>query len=150
MHFGFTLDLSDIDLLSVDLLDQRYTHLDLFVSKTSWRRLQDMSSRRLQDISSRRLQEMSWRRLQDILGVTIFRLPRHLEDVFKTFCEMPSRHLCKTSSRRLGRREVITLTTCWRRPQDMSWRRLQDLWKTKKCLLGLLLYRKFNVRMPII
>ena len=142
MHFGFTLDLSDIDLLSVDLLDQRYTHLDLFVSKTSWRRLEDMSSRRLQDISSRRL--------QDILGVTIFRLPRHLEDVFKTFCEMPSRHLCKTSSRRLGRREVITLKTCWRRPQGMSWRRLQDLWKTKKCLLGLLLYRKFNVRMPII
>ena len=142
MHFGFTLDLSDIDLLSVDLLDQRYTHLDLFVSKTPWRRLEDMSSRRLQDISSRRL--------QDILGVTIFRLPRHLEDVFKTFCEMPSRHLCKTSSRRLGRREVITLKTCWRRPQGMSWRRLQDLWKTKKCLLGLLLYRKFNVRMPII
>ena len=134
MHFGFTLDLSDIDLLSVDLLDQRYTHLDLFVSKTSWRRLQDISSRRL----------------QDILGVTIFRLPRHLEDVFKTFCEMPSRHLCKTSLRRLGRREVITLKTCWRRPQGMSWRRLQDLWKTKKCLLGLLLYRKFNVRMPII
>ena len=45
MHFGFALDLSDIDLLNVDLLDQRYTHLDLFVSKTSCRRLQDMSSR---------------------------------------------------------------------------------------------------------
>ena len=142
MHFGFALDLSDIDLLNVDLLDQRYAHLDLFVSKTSWRRLQDISSRRLQDMSSRRF--------QDILGVTIFRLPRHLEDVFKMFCEMPSRHLCKTSSKCLGRREVITLKTCWRRPQDMPWRRLQDLWKTKKCLLGLLLYRKFNVRMPII
>ena len=35
MHFGFALDLSDIDLLNVDLLDQSYTHLDLFVSKTS-------------------------------------------------------------------------------------------------------------------
>ena len=73
MHFGFALDLSDIDLLNVDLLDQRYTHLDLFVSKTSWRRLQDMSSRRLQDVFS----------------VTIFRLPRRLQDVlrdvFKTF-----------------------------------------------------------------
>ena len=55
MHFGFALDLSDIDLLNVDLLDQRYTHLDLFVSKTSWRRLQDMSSRRLQDMSSRHI-----------------------------------------------------------------------------------------------
>ena len=81
MHFGFALDLSDIDLLNVDLLDQRYTHLDLFVSKTSWRRLQDMSSRRLQDMSSRRL--------QDVFSVTIFRLPRRLQDVlrdvFKTF-----------------------------------------------------------------
>ena len=51
MHFGFALDLSDIDLLNVDLLDQRYTHLDLLdtdipskhfvcfqdVLKTSWK-----------------------------------------------------------------------------------------------------------------
>ena len=96
MHFGFALDLSDIDLLNVDLLDQRYTHLDLFVSKTSWRRLQDMSSRRLQDMSSRRLQDMSSRRLQDIFSVTIFvfqdvlkmssrRLQDVLRDVFRTF-----------------------------------------------------------------
>ena len=35
MHFGFALDLSDRDSLNVDLLDQRYTHLDLFVSKAS-------------------------------------------------------------------------------------------------------------------
>ena len=72
MHFGFALDLSDIDLLNIDLLDQRYTHLDLldtdipskhFVSKTSWGLLQDMSSRRLQDMSSKRYQDMSSRRL---------------------------------------------------------------------------------------
>ena len=63
MQFGFALELSDIDLWSIDLLD---THLDLldadipskyFVSlhsvfKASSRRLQDMSSRRLQDMSS--------------------------------------------------------------------------------------------------
>ena len=69
MHFGFALDLSDIDLLNADLLDQRYqeryTHLDFFVSKTSWRCLQDMSSRRLQDMSSGHLQDMSSRRLED-------------------------------------------------------------------------------------
>ena len=29
MHFGFALDLPNIDLLNIDLLDQRYTHLDL-------------------------------------------------------------------------------------------------------------------------
>ena len=48
MHFGFALDLSD--LLNADLLDQRYAHLDLLVSKTSLSRLQDVFSRRLQDV----------------------------------------------------------------------------------------------------
>ena len=69
MHFGFTLELSDIDLWNTDLLD---THLGLlnpeisiqispvsilFVSIKSLRGLQDMSSRHLQDMSSRRLQD---------------------------------------------------------------------------------------------
>ena len=135
MHFGFALELSDIDLWNTDLLD---THLGLlnpeisiqispvsilFVSikslrglqDMSSRRLQDMSSRRLQDMSSRRLQDMSSRRLQDVFSVTIFRLPRHLQDVFKT----SSKRLCKTSSRRLGRRKIVALKTCWRRLQDM-------------------------------
>ena len=76
MYFGFALDLSDVDLLNVDLLDQRYTHLDLFVSKTSCRRLQDMSTRRLQDMSSRRL--------QDVLEDEKLLRWRHVEDVFKT------------------------------------------------------------------
>ena len=69
----------------------------LFVSKTSSRHLQDMSSRRLQDVFS----------------VIIFCLPRRLEDVFKTSCEMSSRRL-----------------------QDVFARRLQDVLKTSKCLLG--------------
>ena len=30
MHFGFALDLSDIDLLNKDLLDQRYTYTHLY------------------------------------------------------------------------------------------------------------------------
>ena len=44
----------------------------------------------------------------------------------------------KTSSRRLGRRKIVTLKTCWRRLQDMSSRRLEDFLKTRKCLLGCL------------
>ena len=77
MYFGFALDLSDRDLLNIDLLNQRYTHLDLldtdipskhFVSlQDVWKTsssLQDMSSRPLQDMSSRRLQDMS--SLQDV------------------------------------------------------------------------------------
>ena len=65
MHFGFALELSDIDLWNTDLLD---THLGLlnpeisiqispvsilFVSVKSLRGLQDMSSRHLQGMSSR-------------------------------------------------------------------------------------------------
>ena len=79
----------------------------------SSRRLQDMSSRHLQDMSSRRLQDMSSRRLQDMSSRRLQR---------KNFLSS------KTSSRRLGRRKVVTLQSCWRR--------LQDVWKTKKCLLG--------------
>ena len=54
---------------------------------------------------------MSLRRLPDVFSVTIFGLPRRL---------------CKTSSRRLGRPKIVTLKACWRRLEDMSWRRLQD------------------------
>ena len=93
MHFGFVLDLSDIDLLNIDLLDQRSTHLDLSVSKTSSRRLQDVSSKRLQDMSSKRLQDMSSRRLQDIsclqdeLEHKKLLHWKRVEDVFKTCLE---------------------------------------------------------------
>ena len=76
----------DIDLLNIDLLDQRCAHLDLFVSKMSWRHLQDMSSRRLQDMSWRHLQDMSSRRLQD----------------------MSSRRLQDMSSRRLEDQQMFT------------------------------------------
>ena len=97
MHFGFALDLSDIDLLNIDLLDQRYTHLDLFVSKTSWRRLQrnnfsssktscERSWKGLQDVLEdlkllrwRRLQDMSWRPLQDVLKTYKCLLGGHLD-----------------------------------------------------------------------
>ena len=146
MHFGFALELSDIDLWNIDLLD---THLDLLdtdipsknfvclhsvfkassryvfktssrhvfkmssghVFKTSSRHVFKKSSRRLQDMSSRRLQDMPSRRLQDVFSVTIFCLPRRLQDVFcyaedvlKTF----SRHILKTSWRRLQDQQMFT------------------------------------------
>ena len=69
--------------------------------------------------SSRRLQDMSWRRLQYVFSVTIFRLPRRLEDI--------SQDALKTSWRRLGRREIVTLKTCWRRLEDMSWKCLEGM-----------------------
>ena len=148
MHFGFALELSNVDVLNTDLLD---THLDLldtdisskyfvffFVSIMSSRRLQDMSSRRLQamssrrlqDMSSRRLQDMSWRRLLDVFCVTIFCLPRCLQHVFKTSYKMSSRLLFKMSSRRLGRRKIVTLKTCGRRLQDQQ--RFAGIWRNDK------------------
>ena len=79
MHFAFALDSSDMDLLNIDLLDQRYTHLDLldtYISGKHFLFLQDV----LKTSSSR---------LEDVFSVTIFCLPRRLQDVFKT----SSRHL---------------------------------------------------------
>ena len=119
MHFGFALELSDIDLWNIDLLD---THLDLLspdkytdipskyfvclqnIFKTSSRHVFKTSSRRLQrnNFSS---SKTSWRRLQDIL-----------QDVFKTF-----------SRRFQDVLEDIKL---------LCWRRVEDIFKTNKCLLG--------------
>ena len=79
--------------------------------------LQDMFSRRLQNMSSK----TSWRRFA-----------RCLQDIFKMYLQ----DFFKTSSGRLGRRKTVTLKTYWRGFQDLPWRRLQDLLKTSKCLLG--------------
>ena len=113
MHFTFVLELSNIDLWNIDVL---VTHLDLLdtVSSVSILFVSIMSSRRLQDISSRHLQGMSSRRFQGMSSII-------LENIFSaTFLSS------KTSSRLLVRRKIVTLKTCWRRFQDMSWRRLQD------------------------
>ena len=95
MHFGFALELSDIDLWNTDLLD---THLGLlnpeismqispvsilFVS-ISLRVLQDISSRHLQDMSSKGLQDISSRRLEDALEDVKLLRWRRVEDVLKT------------------------------------------------------------------
>ena len=105
MHFGFALELSDIDLWNTDLLD---THLGLLnpeisiqISPVSILFVSIKSLRGLQDISSRHLQDMSLKRLQDVFKTS-------LQEVFKT------------SSRRLGRRKIVTLKTCWRPLQDQQ------------------------------
>ena len=73
MHFGFALKLSNVDFLNIDLLE---THLDLLD--------RDIPSILFVSI-------MSSRRLQDVFSVTIFCLPRRLQnvlqDVFKTFLQ---------------------------------------------------------------
>ena len=71
MHFGFALELSDIDWWNTDLLD---THLGLLnpeismqISPVSILFVSIKSLRGLQDVSSRHLQNMASRRLQDVI-----------------------------------------------------------------------------------
>ena len=67
MHFGFTIDSSDIYLWDINLLD---TDLDLLDADIPSKRLEDVllvsktSSRRFENMSSRCLQDMSWRLLK--------------------------------------------------------------------------------------
>ena len=71
-----------------------------------------MPPRRLEDVFKICLQDVFKTCLQDVFSVIIFRLPRRLEDVL--------REILKTSSRRLGRRKIVTLKTWWRRLEDQQ------------------------------
>ena len=62
--------------------------------------------------------------LQGVCSVTIFRLPRLLEDIFKTFWRTKNLKI-ETSWRHV-------LKTSWRHLQDMSWRHLQEVLQTNK------------------
>ena len=129
MHFGFTLDSSDIDLWNIDLLDAHLDLLDTDIPSKYFACLHNVfktSSRHVFKTSSRH--------------------------VFKT----SSRHVFKTSSRRLQRnnfsssktswkRKIVSLKTYWRRLQDMSWRHLEDVLKTNKYLLEAFFLNKLIV-----
>ena len=75
------------------------------------------------------LQDVFKRSSRHVFKTSSRRLQRKNFSSSKTYCEMPSRHICKTSSRRLGRQKRVTLKTCWRRLQVKTFlRRLQDMW----------------------
>ena len=108
MHFGFALDSSDIDLWNIDLLD---AHLDLLYT--------DIPSKHfvcLEDILKKSSR-------QDFI-ITIFRLPRRLQAVFKTSWKRPLNFLEDGKLLRWGNVEDI-FKTC-----------LEDVLKTNKCLVG--------------
>ena len=139
MHFGSTLDLSNIDLWNIDLLDTHLNLLDTDISSKHFVCLQDVfkvssrhifktlpqgkSSRRLQGMSSRRLQDMSSIRLEDVFSVTIFCRPRCLlQEVFKMSYKISSRRLQDIFARCLGRQKITML----------------KIFNTSKCLLLIL------------
>ena len=97
MHFGFALELSDIDLWKRDFLD---THLGLLIPEISIQ---------ISPISILFVSIKSLRGLQDIFKTC-------LQDVFKTYLQ----DIFKTSSRHLGRRKMVTLKTSWRRLQEQQ------------------------------
>ena len=74
----------------------------------------------------------SWRRLHHVFSVTIFRLPRCLQDVLQICLEDLWKTYLKTSWRRLRRRKIFTLITSSRSLEDMSWKRPEDVLETKK------------------
>ena len=123
MHFGCALDLSDIDLSNMDLLHQRYTHLDLFVSKTSSRHVFKTSSRH---VFKTFLQDVFKTCLQDVICVTIFRFPRRLQGVFKTFSEMSSRRFQDVFTTSLQDEKLLH----WRHVVDVFKACLEDVFKT--------------------
>ena len=77
-----------------------------------------------------------WRRLEDVFSVTFFCLPRRLEDIHN--CKTSCKHVLKTSSwRHLARLLPRRLdNVLGRLIANTSWRRLEDLLGSKKCLLG--------------
>ena len=131
---GCTLDLSDIDLLDLDLSDAHLNLFDadidsfllnIFVSlqdflKTPWRHLLKTSLRYVLKTSWRNILKTSWRRLP--LNNLLFsktsrrRLQRCLEDVLKT----SQRRLRMMFWRLSGRREIVKLKMPLRRPGDQQ------------------------------
>ena len=107
--FGLALDSSDIDLWNMTHTFRfvRYRYLHFFVSKTSWRCFQDMSSRRLQRNNFQEVIKTSSRRLarclQDVLKTSWKTKNCCAEDVLKT----SSRHVLKTSTRRLEDQQMF-------------------------------------------
>ena len=113
MHFGFALELSDIDLWNIDLLD---THLDLLDT--------DIPSKHF--VCLHNVFKTSWRHVFKTSSINVFKTPsRH---VFKT----SSRYVFNTSLRRLQHNNFSS-----RCLEDMSWRPLslftanllKDVWK---------------------
>ena len=98
MYFGFALDASGIDLRDIDLLDIDLDLLDTDIPSKSPRRLisEDISKtfwRRLQDMYSRRLQHNNFSSSKTSLKTKTC--------YAKEFLKTSSRHFLKTSSRRL-------------------------------------------------
>ena len=117
MSFGFTLNLSDIDLLNIDSLDT------------------DIPSKHficLQDVVKTCLQDVFKTCLQDILKMFSAEQFLVFQDFFKTVCKMSSRSLQDIFARCLQDKELLR----WRCFEDIFKTCLEDVLKTNRCLLA--------------
>ena len=92
----------------------KLTTKHLLISKTSWRHGQDMS----------------WRHLEDVFSVTICRLPRRLQNAFKTFCKSVFKKSWKTFSRPVQAVMEDKKILCSRCLQDVLETNKMFIWKT--------------------
>ena len=141
MYLGFALNSSEIQISPANIL---------FVSKTSWRRLQDISSRCLEDVFSWQFSVFqdifkmsceisSLRRLEDVTEDQNLLLWRRVEDVLKT-------NVCWDKSSE----DVFKMS--WSRPIYSSWsyvfktssRRFQDFFKTSSRRLAITSLRRLQ------
>ena len=128
MHFGFALELSDIDLWNTDLLDtpldllSRDKYTDIPIKYFVWlHKIFKRSSRHVFKTASRHVFKTSSRRLQ--------------HNNFSS-SKTSSKRLCKTTSRRLQDLLEGVKLLRWRRAEDVFKTCLEDVFKTNKCLLG--------------
>ena len=102
--------------------------------------LQDVFKICLKDVFKTYLQNVFKTCFQDVFKTSSAKQFFVFQDAFKTCLQdMSSRRLqrnnfssskasCEISSRRLGRRKIVTLKMCWRRLQDISWRPTNVCW----------------------
>ena len=95
MHFGFALDLSDIDLWNIDLLDTHLDLLDTDIPNKYFVCLQNVFKTPSRDVF-----KTSWGRLQRNNFSFFKTSPRLLQGVFQSYLQ----DFFETLSRRLGRK----------------------------------------------
>ena len=127
MHFGFALELSDIDSWNIDLLDAHLDLLDTDIPSKYFACLHNVfktSSRHVFKTSSRHVFKTSSRHVFKTSSRYVFKTSsRH---VFKT----SSRHVFKTSSRRLQNVFARRLQDVLEDVKLLRWRRVEDVFKT--------------------
>ena len=136
MHFGFTLDSSDLDLWNIDLLG---AHLDLLDTDNSskhfvcFQNVLQTSSRHVFKTSSRYVFTTSWRHLQCNNFLSSKASLRRVQET-SSGCLVLVRCLQGVFAGRL--KDVLE------DEKLLRWRRTEDALKTNKCLLG---YKVFIV-----